>query len=682
MEGLRDEDPRRVGGYELLGRLGAGGMGQVFLGRSPGGRMVAVKTIHRSLTADQRFRVRFAREVAAIRRVGGFHTAPVVDADPEADPAWLVTAYVPGPSLREAVAVHGPLPEPAVAALGAGLAEGLNAVHTCGLVHRDLKPGNVILAADGPRIIDFGIAHITDASSLTVTGALLGTPSYMSPEQARSEGEVGPASDVFSLGCVLFFAACGRGPFDSPVPAVSVHRILNEEPALDAVPETLRDLIAACLDKDPAARPSPPAVLRRLSLAGEPTGDWLPPTVTSMIDDLSAAVAALRPTTSPAPAASPPPAARASTDPSTPAPSASPTGAAPPDLAPAEGPDGSPANTALPGTAAPTGHGASSGPAGSVPPNTAAPTDPSRSSATAKPALPGAAAPDALSGHAGVVPPGSAAPTDPSRFSGSGGPVHFAAGEGGGVEGASRRRSRLLTLLPAVAVLPLAALGAAALWWPVDEPGATPAAVTAGTSPPAGGTITRNTAGGPSPRPGSAEREEGPSRRPAGNGPSARNEPSPDEQQPSPVRSSEPPDDRSEEPGSAAPKPWRCRGDYAQVPRSKIWIRPCIRLERDGIGYVVHARAMEESGTGGPVSLWVWASDEDVVKYRDSLRKCRITLDSAEEVSACGPFTFTPPKPGAYHAASDTSPADDELPPTWSPQWTGTGSVSTVRWPP
>ncbi|WP_232835998.1 serine/threonine-protein kinase [Actinocorallia populi] len=187
MEGLRPEDPRRVGVYQLVGRLGGGGMGQVFLGRSPGGRPVAVKVVRPEYGRNSEFRRRFAVEVEAARRVGGFHTAPVVDADPQALTPWLVTAYVPGPSLREAVEAHGPLPEPSVQVLGAGLAEGLAAIHACDLVHRDLKPGNVLLAEDGPRVIDFGIARALEATSETATGLTPGTPAFMAPEQARGD---------------------------------------------------------------------------------------------------------------------------------------------------------------------------------------------------------------------------------------------------------------------------------------------------------------------------------------------------------------------------------------------------------------------------------------------------------------------------------------------------------------
>ena len=227
MEVLQPGDPGSVGGYRLLGRLGAGGMGQVFLGVSPGGRKVAVKLIHPVHARDPQFRERFAREIEAAQRVGGFHTAPVVDADPHADPPWMVTAYIEGPSLQEAVGRGGPLPPGTVRAVGAGLAEGLAAIHARGLVHRDLKPGNVILAADGPRIIDFGIARALDATTgITAAGAVVGTFAYMSPEQFRGE-VAGPASDVFSLGSVLAFAATGRPPFGGDSALSIMYRVVN-----------------------------------------------------------------------------------------------------------------------------------------------------------------------------------------------------------------------------------------------------------------------------------------------------------------------------------------------------------------------------------------------------------------------------------------------------------------------
>jgi serine/threonine protein kinase/sugar lactone lactonase YvrE len=268
MEGLQRGDPASVGGYQLLGRLGAGGMGQVFLGVSPSGRRVAVKLIHPMHAGTEQFRERFAREIEAARRVGGFHTAPVVDADPQADPPWMVTAYIDGPSLQEAVGRYGPLPSARVRALGAGLAEGLAAIHAHGLIHRDLKPGNVIVAEDGPRIIDFGIARAVDSTGLTSTGTVVGTFSYMSPEQVRGD-PVMPASDVFSLGCVLGFAATGRAPFGSDTAATVVFRIVNQPPDLAGLADQeLGTLIQACLAKSPEDRPTVRAVLAALTGRG------------------------------------------------------------------------------------------------------------------------------------------------------------------------------------------------------------------------------------------------------------------------------------------------------------------------------------------------------------------------------------------------------------------------------
>ncbi|MEU3353734.1 serine/threonine-protein kinase [Streptomyces sp. NPDC037389] len=254
MDALWPDDPQWVGPYRLEGRLGAGGMGQVFLGTSPGGRKVAVKLIRAELADSPQFRTRFKREVDAARQVGGFHTAQVVDADPDAASPWLVTAFVPGPTLQEVVAEGGPLDPDAVLRLGAGLAEGLTAIHRCGLVHRDLKPGNVILADDGPRIIDFGIARAVDASSLTATGTVIGTYAYMSPEQIRAD-RAGPPSDVFALGSVLAFAAAGRSPFDAPTLLAVVQRILDDPPELGALDGELRRILTDCLAKDPAERP-------------------------------------------------------------------------------------------------------------------------------------------------------------------------------------------------------------------------------------------------------------------------------------------------------------------------------------------------------------------------------------------------------------------------------------------
>ncbi|GAB2484509.1 protein kinase domain-containing protein [Nocardiopsis aegyptia] len=293
MAPLSDADPTRIGPYRLHGRLGLGGMGQVFLGRSPGGRMVAVKVVRPELAEDPDFRRRFATEAAAARKVGGFYTAQVVDADPEGAPPWLATAYIPGPSLHQAVAGHGPLPLESVAVLGAGLAEGLAAVHASGVVHRDLKPANVILAEDGPRLIDFGIARALDTTSHTRTATVLGTAAFMSPEQATGERVVGPESDVFSLGCVLAYAATGRSPFgDGPVHAV-VYRVVHTPPDLTGLPPELADLVGACLGKEPGARPAVREVLDRLAALSEGTGPgrWLPEELTQVITERRTLVA-------------------------------------------------------------------------------------------------------------------------------------------------------------------------------------------------------------------------------------------------------------------------------------------------------------------------------------------------------------------------------------------------------
>jgi WD40 repeat protein/serine/threonine protein kinase len=276
MDPLKPGDPTAVGRYRLIGRLGEGGMGRVFLGVSPGGRQVAVKLIHSSHASDRQFRERFTREIEAARRVGGFHTASVVDADPAADPPWMVTAYIHGSSLQGAVRERGPFSVDAVCALGAGLAEGLAAIHACGLVHRDLKPSNVILAEDGPRIIDFGIARATGASRMTTAGMVVGTYSYMSPEQVRGE-VAGPASDVFSLGCTLAFAATAQSPFGDDSIITVVYRITSEPPDLSHVPTErgLRQLIGECLAKNAGDRPSLNDILNRLtqsSAAGFVTG--------------------------------------------------------------------------------------------------------------------------------------------------------------------------------------------------------------------------------------------------------------------------------------------------------------------------------------------------------------------------------------------------------------------------
>jgi hypothetical protein len=255
MEPLTAGDPRQVGVYRLQSRLGAGGMGRVYLGSSPGGRAVAVKIVHPELARDPEFMRRFRREAEAAEAVSGAYTAPVVGAGPDDDPPWLATAYVAGPSLAELVARSGPLPEAAVWRLAGGLIEALQAIHVRGLVHRDLKPGNILIAADGPRVIDFGISRALHGTALTSTRTAMGTPAYMSPEQAEG-GEVGPPSDVFSLGSVLAFAATGLTPFGGGEPLAVIYRIVGGQPDLGRLPPALGALVARCLAKDPASRPA------------------------------------------------------------------------------------------------------------------------------------------------------------------------------------------------------------------------------------------------------------------------------------------------------------------------------------------------------------------------------------------------------------------------------------------
>ncbi|MCP3817930.1 serine/threonine protein kinase [Streptomyces sp. A3M-1-3] len=286
MERTGPGDPQRIGAYRLLARLGAGGMGQVYLARSERGRTVAVKLVREELAAQEEFRSRFRQEVQAARRVGGQWTAPVLDADTEAPVPWLATGYVAGPSLQTVISTdHGPLPERSVRILAAGLAYALQDIHAAGLIHRDLKPSNVLVTIDGPRVIDFGIARaletVTDGG-LTRTGALVGSPGFMAPEQVRGT-PVTPACDVFCLGSVLAYAATGALPFgaaDSGVHAL-MYRIAEEEPDLAALPDSLRDLVRDCLRKDPAARPAPADILARVG-ANDTVSDgralepWLP----------------------------------------------------------------------------------------------------------------------------------------------------------------------------------------------------------------------------------------------------------------------------------------------------------------------------------------------------------------------------------------------------------------------
>ncbi|WP_432052424.1 Hsp70 family protein [Streptomyces xiamenensis] len=273
MEPLRAGDPKTVGGFVLRGRLGAGGMGEVFLGRSPGGRAAAVKVVHPHLARQGEFRRRFTREVAAARAVGGAFTAPVMAAGPQDDQPWIATVYIPGPDLAQAVGVAGPLPQDAVWRMAAGLVEALQAIHAVGVLHRDLKPSNVLVAADGPRVIDFGIARTLEDTALTATGLVVGTAGFMAPEQAEG-GKVGSAGDVFALGAVIAFAATAAGPFGQGPPLAVLHRVVNGGPRLDGLTGPLRELVDACLAKDPRERPTLTALLERIGAHWEPADDF------------------------------------------------------------------------------------------------------------------------------------------------------------------------------------------------------------------------------------------------------------------------------------------------------------------------------------------------------------------------------------------------------------------------
>jgi outer membrane protein assembly factor BamB/tRNA A-37 threonylcarbamoyl transferase component Bud32 len=317
---LTQHDPRRIGPFEVLGRLGAGGMGLVYLARSASGRRVAIKTVRAELAEDQLFRVRFAREVEAARAVSGFYTAAVVDADPRAAVPWLATAFVPAPSLEEIVTEAGPLPVQAVRWLAAGVAEALQSIHGAGLVHRDLKPSNVLVVEDGPRVIDFGIASGVSNTRLTMTNVAVGTPAYMSPEQAKDSRSVTGASDVFSLGSTLVFAATGHPPFHGANPVETVFMLLREGPNLEGLPDELRSLIESCMRTESEHRLSPADLQAQLaphlfSAGGDDTGTasaWLPSAAVALIErrrsggrPAVAAVASPAPNPPQAPAAPP-----------------------------------------------------------------------------------------------------------------------------------------------------------------------------------------------------------------------------------------------------------------------------------------------------------------------------------------------------------------------------------------
>ncbi|SFC16950.1 serine/threonine-protein kinase [Streptomyces aidingensis] len=300
---LRPGDPAEVGRFRPAARLGTGGMGTVYLAHTPGGQPVALKVVRPELAEAPDFRRRFEQEVRAARRVQGLYTVPVLDADTEGPMPWLATAYVAGPSLSEAVTLHGPLPEATVLLLVAGVAEALQTIHAAGVVHRDLKPSNVLLAADGPRVIDFGIARATDATSLTGTDSRIGTPAFMAPEQITT-GEVGPQADIFALGLLAHYAATARGAFGEGDPQALLYRVVHDEPDLSRLPAGLWSLIGGCLAKDPAARPAPDRLIeacRGLAPGAELRRDtgWLPAGVTEEI----AARAAHRAPAPPGPAA-------------------------------------------------------------------------------------------------------------------------------------------------------------------------------------------------------------------------------------------------------------------------------------------------------------------------------------------------------------------------------------------
>ncbi|MYW13203.1 protein kinase, partial [Streptomyces sp. SID2563] len=299
---LAGDDPTTIAGYRLAAKLGAGGMGKVYLSYTPGGRPVAIKVIRPEFGEDAEFRRRFAQEVQSAQRVQGLFTAPVIDADTKGAQPWLATAYVPGPSLADAVVEHGALPVEAVLLLIAGMAEALHVIHGAGIVHRDLKPSNVLLAADGPRVIDFGIAYAADATSLTGSGVTIGTPSFMAPEQAAGR-KVTAATDIFALGQVAVFASTGTPAFGEGTSHGVLYRIVHEDPDLTGVPERLMELVGRCLAKNPEDRPSVAEVIRLCQTANAETvlrrpEDWLPQPVAADITVRAAA---------PAPVQTPPP---------------------------------------------------------------------------------------------------------------------------------------------------------------------------------------------------------------------------------------------------------------------------------------------------------------------------------------------------------------------------------------
>ena len=289
VEPLRRWDPEQVAGYVLIGRLGSGAMGQVYLGRSAAGRLVAVKTIKAELAEEPDFRNRFGQEVAAARRVSGAFTAAVVAADSEADVPWLATVYVPAPSLSKLVRACGPISVPAVRWLAAGCAEALESIHSVGLVHRDLKPANVLVSLDGPRVIDFGVARAAERIQLTVTRGSVGTPAYMAPEQARDTRQATSASDIFALGATMLFAATGHAPYQGETVMDVLVQLATGPPDLAGLPRELGEIVVACLERDPRNRPAAASIVARLAPALATSGAVgaraLPPAAVTLIEE-------------------------------------------------------------------------------------------------------------------------------------------------------------------------------------------------------------------------------------------------------------------------------------------------------------------------------------------------------------------------------------------------------------
>ncbi|MES5825493.1 serine/threonine-protein kinase [Streptomyces sp. RG80] len=284
---LHKDDPKSVGGYKLVDRLGSGGMGVVYWGRSRSGRDVAVKVVHAQYAEDKVFRARFRQEIESVRKVSGAFTAPVVDADPDAARPWMATQYVPGSSLAERIRDHGGLKGTELRRLALGLVEALQDIHRAGVVHRDLKPANVLMAEDGPRVIDFGISRAAENhQTLTETGQMIGTPPFMSPEQFTDARTVGPASDVFSLAALLVFSATGRGPFDADSPYLTAFRVVHEQPGLDGVPGPLRAVLERCLVKEAADRPPLDVLAKEFAEALPETDPRDPDTTTLRLTDL------------------------------------------------------------------------------------------------------------------------------------------------------------------------------------------------------------------------------------------------------------------------------------------------------------------------------------------------------------------------------------------------------------